>query len=286
VSRSPSQLWRFMAFDSLLYWERCINSFTVSEALGESQDTVKKSFQEYRRQYRSGQVIYVSVERVHRPTSTFFPKFARASIQEYVALLGHFKSSSKGLLPMASMAWLDSGPEQLIQPDPITFSALVKAIRFAYPVHIRYASMRVPAGGWRVIHPHALAQSHNRWHCRAYCESATDYRDFNLGRMLDIDREVGPEVRRKCGATDKRWHTRVTIKLGPNPGLERDAQAMIAREYGMNIHATLEIPCRLTMVEYILQAFPVVHPKSSQPELPQVKHLIVVNDKEIERGLF
>jgi predicted DNA-binding transcriptional regulator YafY len=91
-----------------------------------------------------------------------------------------------------------------------------------------YASLSSPEGEERVIAPHAVVFTGYRWHVRAYCEKNRDYRDFLLGRVLEITGELGSAL--ENSKNDSKWHTEITLSLVPHPKLNRLQQELIRRE--------------------------------------------------------
>lgn len=83
----------------------------------------------------------------------------------------------------------------------------------------------------RVIQPHTVVHTGYRWHVRAWCEKNGDFRDFVLSRISDTPELVLPA---EHGVQDDvAWQTLVTIRLKPDPRLNKAQQALIARDYGM-----------------------------------------------------
>ncbi|KXS55424.1 MAG: transcriptional regulator [Marinobacter sp. T13-3] len=281
----PRQTLRFAAFDCLLYWERSVNTRLLAEYLATPQDTIKQAFTQYRSFYSPHDIIYDSVAKRFHPSATFHPKFTLGTIQEYVALIERYQKHQSVLaLSHQPLQWLDHGPSYHHQPDPLIFANIIRCIREQKPIQITYASWQHPEGQQRVIHPHAVAQSHNRWHCRAFDDFHQEHRDFNLGRISNP--MILPDRIYVDGAKDRPWNTIIAIRLAPNPDLSPSCQAMIEREYNMDGDHELKLRCRLSMAQYVIQSLPVVDPRDPRPENPMKQYLVVKNPGEIEAGLF
>ncbi|MGZ7265383.1 helix-turn-helix transcriptional regulator, partial [Streptococcus pyogenes] len=69
---------------------------------------------------------------------------------------------------------------------PEVLRPLVQAIRDKKRVDICYTSLKDGEFVERIISPHTLVCTPLRWHVRAYCEYARDYRDFVLSRIHGI----------------------------------------------------------------------------------------------------
>lgn len=283
------QILRFATFDSLLHWERRINATILADRMAETVSAMRKSLTQYVNHYPSGAIVYDTVEKHFRPTVTFAPRFAQGSIQEYVAFISRSEAAAiqlnvNGASIMPSH-WLDQGPQYHHQPDPSVFSVITQAIREQRVLSILYASWQHPEGVWRTIHPHAVAQSHNRWHCRAFDDMRQEHRDFNLGRIIEFAPPPTGAVYID-GTNDKPWKTIVQVRLAPNPDLTEGAQAMVAREYNMGRDREITIPTRVSMIQYMLHALPVVDPREDRPENPKQRYLVVANPNDIQSGLF
>jgi predicted DNA-binding transcriptional regulator YafY len=64
-----------------------------------------------------------------------------------------------------------------------------------------------PVVGW--LRPHALGHNGARWHVRAWCERNTDFRDFTLSRIAEVEwsrEQAEPPIE------DNDWEQWVTLQ--------------------------------------------------------------------------
>ncbi len=160
--------------------------------------------------------------------------------------------------------------------DPIILKKIIKAIKDQKAVNIQYQSMSRPSPIYRWITPHAFAFDGFRWHVRAHCELNNDFRDFILGRIINVKnikkRKVEP-------SDDFKWNQFVTIKLAAHPDLSPDQKKIIEKEYGMT-NGIAEITMRAAFVYYALLRFRLENPNDSR--FSKNKNAILLNYEEIE----
>jgi predicted DNA-binding transcriptional regulator YafY len=99
-------------------------------------------------------------------------------------------------------------PERRV--DSSTLRQILECIREGVSIEIHYQSLSSPASGWRRITPHALASDGLRWHVRAYCHTKEEFRDFVLGRIMDIRDKQTSEI---LGAADTEWNEFVNVTI-------------------------------------------------------------------------
>jgi len=238
---------RFRAFEILLWWEGQCNASNLGLLFNVRRENVSKDVQAYRSDYGRG-VCYDSGMKTYRPTDQFKPVFTEGHVSEYIDFIRRFRWNDA----CSSDAFLETGPRPYIEPCPRLFRSVLSAIRTQSPMHIRYRSWNHPAGRDRVIHPHAIAYSGLRWHCRAYDEITGSFRDFHLGRFDNY--QVGTNGSAFSGEMDTDWHTYVDVELVPNPELSEGEQQLVRADYGLQKEA-LSLNCRQAMVLYLLKSY-------------------------------
>lgn len=267
---------RYRAMEVLLQWEGTCNASRLSALFSVRRENVSRHVQEYRSAF-PGQMDYDAIGKTFRPTETFIPRFSRGVISEYLDLARRFYVDEE------SETWLDCGPRPHIEPAPEIFRGLVEAIKNRRPVSISYRSWNHPAGRQRRIHPHALAYSGLRWHCRAFDEETESYRDFHLGRFDSLE-TVSTAGAATTGDMDQDWNERVDLFLVPNPDLSPGEQDLVKADYGM-AQGFLRIQGRRSMAHYVLQSYQV--PTSGHlPKNPRQCPLVCANLEDILTALF
>lgn len=268
---------RYRALEILLMWEGSCNASRLSELFQVRRENVSRQIQDYRAEYPE-QMVYDTIGKTFRPTTFFTPHFCQGAIFEYLDLAKRFSS------PFRAREWLECGPSPHIEPDPAIFRGLVDAISRQIPVTIAYRSWNHPEGRQRTIHPHALAYSGLRWHCRAYDEITDSFRDFHLGRIDTFSPEEATAYRYRSGRDDYDWHTTIELRLSANPSLSVEEQALVRADYGMH-EGYLIVPCRRAMANYVLQSYQ-VPTDAPHPDNPRGRPLVCGNLREISSALF
>ncbi len=139
--------------------------------------------------------------------------------------------------------------------------------------------MTSPSGTKRTIHPFALANSGLRWHCRAYDELRSEFRDFHLGRITKAKVSSASNIDNK---NDKAWHSTVELVVGPHPELSVAQRRVIMMEHGGG--ETFSLNVRASMVEYTLQNY-LINKEPFEGE-PKEKPLYLVNLGDVQDFLF
>lgn len=161
------------------------------------------------------------------------------------------------------------------------FASLQRAIKARLRVELTYRSMRMPEPHTRVVEPHSLLKAGRRWHVRAYCTTNEDYRDFSLGRIVDV--VMTKEQAETSAASDKAWNTAVKVILVAHPGLTESQALVVRHEYFKGTSERVET-CRGALVSYIIQDLRASTDVSKQR--PPDYQLAVENLAEVQKWLF
>jgi hypothetical protein len=264
---------RYRAFEIMMWWEGACNASDLSVLFNVRRENVTKDIQAYRAEHGK-QVVYDSLDKTYRPAPGFAPVYTAGQIMEYVDFTRRLHQDGSGDHRMPG--WLDAGPRPHIEPKPHLFRALVYAIR--------YRSWNHPQGKDRCIHPHALAYSGLRWHCRAFDASTESYRDFHLGRFERY--EETSDVPGISGDRDIAWHTLINIEMVPNPALSEGEQDLVRADYGL-VGDALIVGCRQSMAPYVLQSYQVDPDWSTAVNgTPRRQPLVLKNHEQIAVSLF
>lgn len=267
---------RYRAMEVLLQWEGACNASRLSTLFNVRRENVSRHVQDYRTAFPN-QMDYDSRGKTFRPTTAFRPRFSRGVISEYLDLARRFYVDDE------AAAWLDCGPRPHIEPAPEVFRGLVEAINGRRRISISYRSWNHPNGRERLIHPHALAYSGLRWHCRAFDEETESYRDFHLGRF-DALGVVDTAQDAVTGDEDHDWNEYIDLFLVPNPDLTADEQALVKADYGMAL-GFKRVPARRAMAHYVLQSYQ-VQISGPLPDNPRERPLVCGNLEDVRGALF
>jgi hypothetical protein len=164
-------------------------------------------------------------------------------------------------------------PTRLV--DGETLSLLLDAIRLRGSVRINYQSDSDDQPTERVISPHAFAFDGFRWHVRAYCFFRDGYRDFVLGRILNIDMETVPG---RDPALDSGWNTFVRLVVTANPHLTEGNRRAVERDYSM-VEGETTLDVRQALLYYVLKQLQLGPFSSGHLQPPQ---LLLKNEDELQ----
>lgn len=259
---------RRLAFiDFRLRWEGRINRSDLTDFFGISVPQASLDIARYT-ELAPHNLEYDRSSRVYQATTNFLPLHSETQPDQY---LNELLASTEGVLqPDASfIGWrppVDGVPRPGRTVAAETLALLLKAIRDASGLKVVYQSMSKPNPSSRTISPHALAYDGFRWHVRAFCHSRQEFRDFVLGRVLEVQ---GVEPVGALASEDVAWNTILTLVLAPNPKLSPGGQRAIALDYGMR-NGEAELKCRQALLFYTLKKLGLGHQADMQAEAQQI----------------
>ncbi len=284
MGRVDSAQQRLSILELLLLWEGFLNRSRVASLLGLGDIRSSQLIQEFRDAHPRW-VEWNTKSRSYHATGAAYARATpggkardRAeSLAKYLTLVG---------LPYVAGEAIGNGPvcaafPDLTTPEPRIFSALSHAIRSRAAVQITYRSMKEPAPHQRTVSPHHLVRAGRRWHVRAYCSTRKDFRDYALGRIVDVVPTGLPGERGEEDDAD--WNVRVPVRLVAHPDLSREQAEIIRFEYFDNTSARV-VTCRGALVGYFVQDIRAAIDASKQR--PPDYQLAVSNIAEVKRWLF
>lgn len=244
-----SALQRLQFIEFRLLWEGHVNRSDLIEAFNISVPQSTLDFREYMER-APGNMDYDKRRRHYFPMPTFKPAFISDSAEGYLSQLialgiSGAEQSHPGLIGATPPFDVLPSPERRV--DRETLQQLLKAIRENLSIEIHYQSLSTETPGWRRITPHALASDGLRWHVRSFCHTKGEFRDFVLGRIMEVRGEQPSEV---STATDAEWNERVKVVIAPNPDLTPDQKKIIERDYAMK-RGKAEIIVRQALLFYL-----------------------------------
>lgn len=244
-----SALQRLQFIEFRLLWEGHVNRSDLIEAFSISVPQSTLDFREYMER-APGNMDYDKRLRHYFPTATFKPVFISDSAEGYLSQLVAMgisgeEQSHPGLIGATPPFDVLPSPERRVDRDAL--QQLLRAIRETFSLEIHYQSLSTATPGWRRITPHALASDGLRWHVRAFCHAKMEFRDFVLGRIMDMRGEQSSDV--SAGA-DKEWNEHVKVIIAPNPALTAGQKKIIERDYSMK-RGKAEIIVRRSLLFYL-----------------------------------
>jgi hypothetical protein len=244
-----SALQRLQFIEFRLLWEGHVNRSDLIEAFSISVPQSTLDFREYMER-APGNMDYDKRLRHYFPTATFKPVFISDSAEGYLSQLVAMgisgeEQSHPGLIGATPPFDVLPSPERRVDRD--TLQQLLRAIRETFSLEIHYQSLSTATPGWRRITPHSLASDGLRWHVRAFCHTKMEFRDFVLGRIMDMRDEQPSDV---SAEADKEWNEHVKVIIAPNPDLTADQKKIIERDYSMK-RGKAEIIVRRSLLFYL-----------------------------------
>lgn len=254
TTSKPSSRWgqerRLEFIDYRLRWDGQINRSDLTAFFGISVPQASLDLSEYTKR-APGNLEYDTSTKVYRASSSFEAAFASSALERYLDDLLRIAINPE--VPYGSfLGWhpvVATVPRPWRMLDVEIVIEVVRAIREARALKVRYQSFSGPEPSVRALTPHALVSDGYRWHMRAYCHKREEFRDFLLSRILEIK---GSEADQDRSRGDVEWHHTLKLVLAPHPKLESTHRAVIELDYGMQ-DGECVLECRQALVFYVLQ---------------------------------
>lgn len=264
----------FWLIELLVWWEGSVRPSQLLTYWQCTRQHASKKLDQYK-QARPEALEYSAARKTYLPSASFLPSYISCQANEYLNWLVGYSPVSEQQLATLTL----QPPPRKITPE--LMRPLIRALREGRRVDVDYGSVSRAQAEGRVIAPHHLVKTANRWHIRAWCEDNQQFRDFVLSRFNGT-----PELLNKNTMTavhDEAWNTQVEVVLAPDPRLSPEKRQVIEQDYGMQ-NGQLSLTSRACMVNYLLQSLNLdVNKIEAQPEAQQ---LVIVNLNDIKPWLF
>ncbi|PJL11142.1 hypothetical protein B9Y66_19030 [Stenotrophomonas maltophilia] len=175
------------------------------------------------------------------------PDLTSGLFDEYERLIG--ATSNAQVLAGVPSSMVGVGGTRISYTD---HSRIHESIRSGSAISMTYRSMSQPVAHRRTIRPHTLIKAGARWHVRAWCIAAGQFRDFNLGRMTEVEAVALQDLPGKD--EDVQWATKASIRLIAHPQLTAAQREMVCEEY-MQGTSGLRFEVEVPLVQYVIQAY-------------------------------
>lgn len=278
---------RYKLIEITAYWEGRLNTNHLCDAFGIGRQQASKDINDYLENFGQGNLIYDTTLKGYKPAQDFKPVFTRGDVSEYLQLLGGSDQVVDPNLDIALLA--DNNQEPLVESlalpckhiSPSILASILHSARRKQRLEITYVSLSSPRPEPRIIAPHTLVNTHNRWHVRAYCEKNREFRDFVLSRFRGEPELLGQAL--VSSEEDHYWHNPVRIKIIPDTRLDSAQRKIIAADYGM-VRNALYIQTRAALVPYVLKQYN-LDPQKIEARA-EAQQLMIGNLAEVEKWLF
>ena len=209
-------------------------------------------------------------------TEQFTPLLINGSPQECLQVL---QASQSGASPVVTLMGNLPTIEVLAPPmrriDVSVLRAVLQAARFGLVLEIGYQSMSKPEPITHQVQPHTLVFDGSRWHVRAFSQSHNEFRDFVLARIHQANILGKPEM--PC-PVDRLWEKRLTVEIGPHPGLSAEQKQAVERDYGM-VDGKCATSVRAALLPYLLLAMRIS--KDDYQREAMVQQIVLLNRDEL-----
>lgn len=193
-------------------------------------------------------LVYRAATKSYECSPTFKPLFPDVTADEVLEFLSQRPGYGSSLEPEPLLPV--EKPLVRSHVDTAVLSVVTRAIRSGGTVAIQYRSL---ASGLtsREIVPHALADTGDRWHVRAYDRRHGEFRDFVLGRIVSAALVDSPPADKEKGTRDLQWNNVVQLELVAHPENVSNKETLEA-EFDV-IQGVLRVQARAALVGYLLK---------------------------------
>lgn len=271
---------RFIFLEQRLYWEGRLNRSDLMQAFEISAPQASADIDRYK-ELELGNIEYDRSQKLYFPSPDFTPKYVQPDARKYLSQL--LMLADDALSPDES--WLGTIPAHDAIPrvrrrlDAAKLRPIVLAIHQRRAIQVTYQSMSAPEPMLRWIAPHALAFDGARWHARAWCYNTSMFKDFVLARILSVDGSRDGSV---DNALDWAWQAKITLRLGPHPGLPPAQRRAIELDYDM-VDGSVAIKMRSCLVYYFERHWGLDLPADILS--PSRRQVVLLNREEVDAFL-
>ncbi len=272
---------RLTLLESTVYWNGGLRTNSLIKTFGISRVQASKDFTLYQ-QLCPENLQYDKHKKCYQMTKRFKPTFMEGSVGEYLHFLFAACGNVRGpVVPLvdkiASGCILEPVSHQL---STEILQALVQAIQNGDELEIVYRTTSRIKTASHVMCPHNFVFDGLHWYVRGYSFTHEEFKNFLLVRIVSV-KIIGKSDYDE--ADDVAWKTKVSVKLGPNPALNKIKKSVIESDYGMK-NGILSYPTRAALVKLFLNAMR-IDLTNSDPE-PVSNPLVLLNRDEIGRYLI
>jgi hypothetical protein len=266
---------RLEFIDFRLFWDGRINRSDLREHFKISAQQASTDLEKFA-EFAPQSMAYDQHAKSFVRTQTYEPVFVAGQAHRYLLQLQALK-----------LGWLDKNHTWFgAVPDievvelrrrPVSdelVMLLTTAINERRQIKVKYWTMSGKPATERVLAPHSLAYVAGRWHIRAHDAGNGDFRDFNLGRLENVELSGHSTV---DPSFDFEWKSIGRLRLRPNPELPPEEQEAVRREFAFE-GEEIEKPCRLALLFYLRSEYHLADDGIDKRK----RHLVLLNNDELE----
>lgn len=271
---------RYKFIEIIALWEGRIVTNHLCNAFSIQRQQASKDIGQYQK-LSDNNLIYDQKQKGYVPSKNFTPALSLGLVDEYIKLLESHESLDDYV---ERVEFNKRSPDSLHIPlrraDPEVVRSVINACKNGDRLELTYASMSNPTGEARIIAPHKIVNSGYRWHVRAFCEKNRDFRDFILGRIMDLPEVMSPRLEIADPSNDTDWNTQIEFNLVPNPSLSQEQQALIRFERNFPDNG-YRITTRKALAIYHLQLLQVPSSKPSEQDGSIFANPVLLDDYRV-----
>lgn len=273
----PSRRLEFIDFR--LMWEGRINRSDIRDRFGISAPQASADLAAYER-LAPENMRYDRAQRTFVRADGFRPLLVAGLSDRFLMQL---QAVRLDLLPVqdtwfSTLPPLDVAAVRRPQISDDVLRSVLDAIRNGAAIRVEYRTMSGKPASERLLAPHALGQGTGRWHARCWDAAERTFRDFNLNRMIRV---LGSERTDADSRLDLEWHTRVDLRLCPNPAFAKAKQEAIRTEYAFE-GAEHVVSSRIALIFYLYHELNLG--RAGGQLAPEQRPLVLANLEEVERA--
>jgi len=279
AARRWSQQRRLELIDFRLRWAGQVNRSDLTSFFGISVPQASLDIASYV-ELAPRNLEYDRASRAYLATPEFRALYATSGSQPFLdELLAGAAVDEPGGSRLGSRPPVEVVPSPGRRVPADVLATVQQAIRTQQGLSVTYQSLTRPEPTRRVLSPHAFVFDGQRWHVRAYCHAQAAFRDFVIGRILEVHglapAGLGPD-------RDTRWNTLLRLVLAPHPELPPAQRRAIELDYDMRGgQAVLE--CREALLFYVLERLGLRRGAGAAGIAPEAQQIVLVNAGELER---
>jgi len=269
-----SELLRFAFIEHMVSWYGGVKARHLSEVFEVNRQSAQESLNRYEQQYPGSLHYDPSLKHKSRST-TFEPHHIQPSPRLFLGALraGWLISQYRESQDWEELRVEDVDSLTRIRLDEQVVRTLVQALLRHEVLWMRYQSSHRHSE--RIVSPNQLAYADFRYHLRAFCHESQRYRDFNLGRILELKGITHhPQTRQwiewRDGRDDLEWKEIVEVRYQVNPELGASERAALELDYELEADHTIRLQCRRALLPYLTYRYEMVDARFGRPRWVRV----------------
>jgi hypothetical protein len=239
-----SQRQRLVFIDFCLEYVGHVSRIDLAEHFGLGVTSCSRDFAIYR-ELAGENLVLRHADKQYIRTKVFHPLFNHSPDAVLVNLTRGFGDGISATFPSCSACF---DVVNLNYPNPMIIAGLMRAILHGETVDVIYISLN-QGKTERTIVPHAIINSGQRWHVRAYDRKSKSFCDFVCARVEKVHSSKPNNKEREKPVYDKEWNEEIELIIRPNPQIKHPEA--IEREYKMQ-NGELRVSTRAALAPYLL----------------------------------